>query len=134
MTNALEVASLFARLTLVDYLTPALALADKALDVFSGKVQHALDLSGSLSGAASGWGGLAVMEPRALGGPVSAGRPYLVGERGPELFISNSSGRIVPNYGSDRGGQAVHVTVNSYGSSPYELANLVEQALRDRGM
>jgi hypothetical protein len=31
---------------------------------------------------------------RATGGPVSAGRPYVVGERGPELFVPSSGGRI----------------------------------------
>lgn len=34
---------------------------------------------------------------RALGGPVTAGSPYLVGERGQEVFVPNTSGRIVPN-------------------------------------
>lgn len=34
---------------------------------------------------------------RALGGPVSGGSPYLVGERGPELFVPSVSGGIVPN-------------------------------------
>lgn len=36
---------------------------------------------------------------RALGGPVSGGNPYLVGERGPELFVPQTSGSIVPNNG-----------------------------------
>lgn len=43
---------------------------------------------------------------RADGGPVSAGRMYLVGERGPELFLSRSGGTIVPNHalrGADGG-------------------------------
>ncbi len=31
---------------------------------------------------------------RATGGPVSPDRPYLVGERGPELFVPTSSGRV----------------------------------------
>lgn len=31
---------------------------------------------------------------RATGGPVMAGRPYMVGERGPEMFIPSTSGRI----------------------------------------
>ena len=31
---------------------------------------------------------------RATGGPVSPGRGYLVGERGPELFVPTSAGRI----------------------------------------
>jgi hypothetical protein len=32
-----------------------------------------------------------------MGGPVSMNTPYIVGERGPELFVPNSSGSIVPN-------------------------------------
>lgn len=35
----------------------------------------------------------------ALGGPVLAGSPYIVGERGAELFVPNTSGTIVPNGG-----------------------------------
>lgn len=31
------------------------------------------------------------------GGPVSGGTPYIVGERGPELFVPNAAGTIVPN-------------------------------------
>ncbi len=31
---------------------------------------------------------------RATGGPVSPGRGYLVGERGPELFVPTSAGRV----------------------------------------
>lgn len=34
---------------------------------------------------------------KAAGGPVEAGRPYLVGEVGPEMFVPNTSGIIVPN-------------------------------------
>ena len=40
--------------------------------------------------------------PRALGGPVARNRPYIVGEEGPELFISKSSGTIMPNKQSTR--------------------------------
>lgn len=36
-------------------------------------------------------------EMRAGGGPVSAGVPYIVGERGAELFVPGQSGTIVPN-------------------------------------
>ncbi len=42
-------------------------------------------------------GGASLFSPRALGGPVTANQPFLVGERGPELFVPNSSGNIVPN-------------------------------------
>lgn len=34
---------------------------------------------------------------RAMGGGVSAGQPYMVGERGPELFVPGRTGMIVPN-------------------------------------
>lgn len=36
---------------------------------------------------------------RAQGGPVAAQRPYIVGEKGPELFVPNASGGIIPNSG-----------------------------------
>ena len=38
-----------------------------------------------------------VPEPRAAGGPVAAGKPYLVGERGPELMVPKGSGDILNN-------------------------------------
>jgi hypothetical protein len=47
-------------------------------------------------------------EHRAMGGPVSRLRPYLVGERGPELFVPRSSGRVVAN---GAGGGSVNVIV-----------------------
>jgi hypothetical protein len=50
---------------------------------------------------------------KALGGPVNAGTSYVVGERGPELFVPTTSGKIIPNGGSGGGGGAVvNVTVN----------------------
>lgn len=33
----------------------------------------------------------------AEGGPATAGKPYIVGERGPELFVPKSSGTVIPN-------------------------------------
>jgi phage-related protein len=48
---------------------------------------------------------------RANGGPVSSGTSYVVGERGPELFVPNTSGKIIPNGGSG-GGSTINLTVN----------------------
>lgn len=48
--------------------------------------------SGGFLGALAG-----ALIPRAMGGSVSAGTPYLVGERGPEMFVPGTSGNIVPN-------------------------------------
>jgi len=43
-------------------------------------------------------------EPRAHGGPVTAGKPYVVGERRPELFVPRTNGTILPRVpGSDSG-------------------------------
>jgi TP901 family phage tail tape measure protein len=35
---------------------------------------------------------------RAMGGPVNGGRPYLVGENGPEIFVPRNAGGIIPGY------------------------------------
>src|SRR6056300_1593937 len=42
------------------------------------------------------------IEPRAMGGPVMAGRTYLVGEKGPELFSLNIDGSIVNNMRTEK--------------------------------
>ncbi len=42
--------------------------------------------------------------PRANGGPVSGNEAYLVGERGPELFVPRMSGSIIPNKAMSMGG------------------------------
>jgi phage-related minor tail protein len=49
---------------------------------------------------------------RASGGPVSAGLPYLVGERGPELFQPNTGGRIVSNSLSGSGMTGGGITIS----------------------
>ena len=52
---------------------------------------------------------------KAAGGPVLGGTPYVVGEKGPELFVPNSSGTIIPNNrlsGSGAGGTTINLTVN----------------------
>lgn len=49
---------------------------------------------------------------RAMGGPVSAGTTYLVGERGPELFMPSGSGTIIPN--NELGGGSVTNVTNNY--------------------
>lgn len=46
---------------------------------------------------------------RAAGGPVSAGKSYVVGEQGAEMFVPSSNGTIVPNGGM---GSTFNITVN----------------------
>ncbi|OGT01873.1 MAG: hypothetical protein A2143_02325 [Gallionellales bacterium RBG_16_57_15] len=69
-------------------------------------------------GAGSFLGGIAASVfggAKAIGGPVSGGTTYLVGERGPELFTPSSSGNITPN---DKMGKSVTVINNFTISTP----------------
>lgn len=57
-------------------------------------------VGGALSGSGNSFFsaiGKAFAGARAAGGPVSAGSSYLVGEKGPEMFTPNTSGKIIPN-------------------------------------
>jgi hypothetical protein len=70
---------------------------------------------------------------RAVGGPVSAGSPYVVGERGPELFIPDVSGTIIPNgsmsgAGVD-GGNSYSITVNAGVGDPRAIGKSVVEAI-----
>lgn len=72
--------------------------------------------SGSLGGGLLG--SLLGLPGRATGGPVSPGRAYVVGERGPELFMPGGFGRIEPG-GRASGGRDVRIaiTINASGQS-----------------
>lgn len=82
---------------------------------------------------------------RASGGPVSKGKPYVVGEKRAELFVPNQSGTILPSLPtaptlpkiSSMGGGVISPTVNFapvynvQGSGP-EIAQLREQMAKDK--
>jgi hypothetical protein len=83
----------------------------------------------------------------AAGGPVTAGMPHIVGERGRELFIPSTDGVIVPHHQSRRilsesapattGPQTtnnvVNVTVNKTDASPYEIGRELLWAMKVAG-
>jgi hypothetical protein len=50
---------------------------------------------------------------RASGGPVSAGQAYVVGERGPEMFVPRTAGAILPNHRLGGGGAPVTIVQNN---------------------
>lgn len=53
---------------------------------------------------------------RAKGGPVKAGSPYIVGEQGPELYVPNNSGKIIPNHELHQSsGSKIDITLNLSG-------------------
>ncbi|MBK9751808.1 MAG: phage tail tape measure protein [Chloroflexi bacterium] len=68
-------------------------------------------------------GGGTALPMRAAGGPVMGGSPYIVGERGPELFVPGSSGSIVPNNrmgGVSIGNLTVQYNAMNGGQADYE--------------
>lgn len=82
-------------------------------------------ISGVLAGLIGGHPG------RATGGPVTPGRGYLVGERGPELFVPTSSGRVETGVASGSREVRVAITVNAAaGEAPAALARSSRQVAR----
>jgi tape measure domain-containing protein len=79
------------------------------------------NFSGAFSGTASSFNpasfGMGLLPGRAKGGPVSSGQTYMVGERGPELFVPGRSGTIVANDKMGGGSTNVVVNVDAKGSS-----------------
>ena len=49
---------------------------------------------------------------KAMGGPVTSGQPYMVGERGPEIIVPSRNGSVVPNNQLGGGGVTVNQTIN----------------------
>lgn len=68
------------------------------LDAIGGLLS-AVESIGKIISGNSSWdlGSIFKPEARATGGPVMSGRPYIVGEEGPELFSPRMSGSIIPN-------------------------------------
>ena len=93
-------------------------------------------LGSLLASAMAGAGG---SPGRATGGPVSQGRPYMVGERGPELFVPSSSGRVETIGGSRSINLAISVhaaagaNAQALGQSSRQIARAVRSALRADG-
>jgi hypothetical protein len=78
---------------------------------------------------------------RAGGGPVGAGTPYLVGEKGPELFVPSGYGRIIDAFSTNKAmlsnaggsmggsGQAINITINTVAGDPIAIETIVVDAL-----
>lgn len=96
--------------------------------------------SGMMSGLSSLVAGLVGAPGRSTGGPVSAGRSYMVGERGPELFVPSNGGRIEQMTGG--GGRDVRVSIALSSPTPgdpqvlrqssRQVARAIRSALKER--
>jgi hypothetical protein len=87
---------------------------------------------GGLSGVVGTLAGLLFGAPgRAVGGSVSPERPYVVGERGPELFVPTTSGRIDTAQRVAAREVRVHLTLNApAGEAPAMLSRSARQVAR----
>lgn len=99
-----------------------LAPLEKTIDSILNKVSS---IKGGVTSAASSLGSAITNAPsniawalglsgRAGGGPVSANVPYLVGERGPEIFMPAMSGQISPNGGYGAGSLVINMNGGTY--------------------
>lgn len=77
----------------------------------------------SIFGGFLGFGGF-----KADGGDIGIGNAYVVGERGPELFVPRSPGRVIPN--GQFGGNAYY-TIDARGTNPADTELRVRRALRE---
>lgn len=78
-----------------------------------------LILEAIILGVSAATGGSINLRPsrRQSGGPVSAGQPYIVGERRAELFVPSSAGYIYPSVDSGGGGTTVNVYNQAAGTT-----------------
>lgn len=98
------------------------------LDAILGRKAGGSDGGGLFSSILALFGG---SPGRATGGPVSPGRPYWVGERGPELFVPTTSGSVAQADGGGVREVRVAITVNAgAGEAPRALAQSSRQVAR----
>ena len=109
-------------------------IAEAALRSGIGAIGRAGSGGGGHGGLLNGLAGLLSGLPgRATGGAVSPGAAYVVGERGPELFVPTASGRIDAGGARGRAPRDVRVaiTVNARGGeAPAALAQSGRQVAR----
>jgi hypothetical protein len=92
-------------------------LSDMLMNLLSSAFRPQAGGGGFLASLGSLFGGF-----RANGGPVSSGKAYVVGERGPEFFMPKGSGTIIPHAANGNGGaRVVNVYADGY---------ITEQVLR----
>jgi hypothetical protein len=90
--------------TLIGLFSNLVGIINSAVNAIKAVASAGKAIGGAIGGALGFGGG------RAMGGPVSARTAYVVGERGPELFVPSSSGSIIPN--GMGGGTTINLTVN----------------------
>jgi hypothetical protein len=83
---------------------------EEGKDVAGGAIGGGTGFLGKMFGFMSKFGGFF-----AGGGPVASYTPYVVGEKGPELFVPDSAGSIIPN-GAGGGGKGGDINIDARGA------------------
>ena len=114
-------------------------LINAAVSFFTGGLFANGGEVGYANGGKIGFGGA-----RAGGGPVGGNNAFLVGERGPELFVPNAAGTIIPNerMGSSLGSTNINFNINAVDAQGVDqilvnrrglITNIVNEAMSRQG-
>ena len=110
----------------LDRLTGVLSLAAGTKGLFGGLGGMANGLPATMMGMLLSKLGIGA---KAAGGDVGGGKPYVVGEEGPELFLPKSDGVIIPNHllnknGRHEGGGVKHS--HGWGADPMKIGGVTD--------
>lgn len=110
----------------LDVLESLIGMAAKAISGPLGALGHILGgIGGAIGGVTGAIGGL-FGGHHAAGGPVEAGKFYVVGERGPELLMAGGPGMVYPHGAAGGGSTVVHTHIYLDGRV---LADVVDKHL-----
>ena len=129
-------------------LNKSFALKDAIINTYNGVAKalnnpFPLNLGFAAIALANGMAQVAAIRStqfRANGGPMSAGSPYIVGERGPELVVPNQAANVVPN--DQMGGGNFTINISANDTAGFDelltkrrgtLMNIINQSLNERG-
>jgi len=129
-------------------LNKSFALKDAIINTYNGVAKalnnpFPLNLGFAAIALANGMAQVAAIRStqfRANGGPMSAGSPYIVGERGPELVVPNQAANVVPNDQMGGGNFTINISANDtegfdqlLNKRRATIMNIINQSLNDRG-
>jgi len=129
-------------------LNKSFALKDAIINTYNGVAKalnnpFPLNLGFAAVALANGMAQVAAIRStqfRANGGPMSAGSPYIVGERGPELVVPNQAANVVPNDQMGGGNFTINISANDtegfdqlLNKRRATIMNIINQSLNERG-
>lgn len=87
------------------------SLIDSLIGKITGAIQSIQNLASSAYSTLTGGSNKGGTKKKALGGSVNSGEAYTVGEGGPELFVPDVRGTIIPSSKAGGGGQVINITI-----------------------